>query len=98
MSTLAWATQRFLPHRGERTRTGFVWWAIAASAVLFGAGHLPAASAVLGSLNASIVAFVIIGNSVFGLLFGYLFWRCGLESAMIAHALAHTVSYLARLS
>jgi hypothetical protein len=26
-------------------------------------------------------------------LFGYLFWRYGLEAAMIAHAMAHLVSY-----
>jgi membrane protease YdiL (CAAX protease family) len=74
---------------------GFVWFAIAVSAFIFGAGHLPAAAALLGALDANVVAFVIGANTVFGLLFGYLFWRYGLESAMIAHALAHVVSYLA---
>jgi hypothetical protein len=28
-------------------------------------------------------------------LFGYLFWRYGLEAAMIAHGTAHAVSYIA---
>ena len=41
-----------------------------------------------------IVAFVIGWNAAFGLLFGYLFWRYGLESAMLAHALSHVVSEL----
>jgi hypothetical protein len=44
------------------------------------------------------VAFVIGVNTAFGLLFGYLYWRHGLEAAMIAHALAHAVSFLADLS
>ena len=43
------------------------------------------------------MVFVIGANTAFGLLFGYLFWRYGLESAMIAHAVAHVVSYLAVL-
>jgi membrane protease YdiL (CAAX protease family) len=79
-------------------RAGFVWLAIAVSALLFAAGHLPAATVLLGSLDAAVVAFVIGVNTAFGLLFGYLFWRHGLESAMIAHALAHAVSFLANLS
>jgi hypothetical protein len=36
-------------------------------------------------------------NAAFGVLFGYLFWRYGLEAAMIAHATAHVVSYVAGL-
>jgi hypothetical protein len=36
-------------------------------------------------------------NTAFGVLFGYLFWRYGLEAAMIAHATAHVVSYVAGL-
>jgi hypothetical protein len=38
-----------------------------------------------------------VANSVFGVLFGYLFWRYGLEAAMIAHAAAHLVNYIAAL-
>jgi membrane protease YdiL (CAAX protease family) len=32
-------------------------------------------------------------NTSFGLLFGWLFWRRGLESAMVAHGLTHLVSH-----
>jgi membrane protease YdiL (CAAX protease family) len=79
-------------------RAGFVWLAIAVSALIFGAGHLPAASVLLGAMDVTVVAFVIGVNTAFGLLFGYLFWRHGLESAMFAHALAHVVSFVANLS
>jgi membrane protease YdiL (CAAX protease family) len=37
----------------------------------------------------TLVAMVLVGNSLPGMLFGWLFWRRGLEAAMIAHALAH---------
>jgi membrane protease YdiL (CAAX protease family) len=49
-------------------------------------------------MDVAVVAFVIGVNTAFGVLFGYLYRRHGLESAMIAHALAHTVSFLANLS
>jgi membrane protease YdiL (CAAX protease family) len=76
---------------------GLVWLAIAASALLFGAGHLPLASFLIGSLNAPVVLFVVGLNAAFGLLFGWLFWRRGLESAMVAHAVTHLVSYVVNM-
>ena len=97
MTALVWLAWRFLQHRRSAPRVRYVWLAIAVSAFLFGAGHLPAASALVGALDINVVAFVIGANAAFGLLFGYLFWRFGLESAIIAHALAHVVNYLASL-
>ena len=95
MTSLVWLAWRFLQHRRGGVHPAWVWLAIVASALIFGAGHLPAASALIGALDANVVAFVIGWNTVFGVLFGYLFWRYGLESAMIAHALAHVVNYVA---
>jgi hypothetical protein len=46
-------------------------------------------------LSASVVAYVVGGNAAAGILFGFLFWRHGLESAMIAHATAHVLAYVA---
>ena len=97
MTTLVWLCWRFLQHRTGSPRPRYVWLAITVSAVLFGVGHLPAASALLGTVDSGVAAFVIGANSVFGLLFGYLFARWGLESAMIAHAMAHVVSYVTSL-
>jgi membrane protease YdiL (CAAX protease family) len=95
MTALVWLTWRFLQHRRGAVRAGFVWLAIAISAIVFGAGHLPVAYALVGSMDAQTVVFVISANTAFGLLFGYLYWRYHLESAMIAHALSHVVGALA---
>ena len=67
---------------------------ILASAIVFGVGHLPAVAAMTGHLSSGVALFVVAANSVFGIVFGWLFWRYGLESAMIAHAMAHLVSYV----
>lgn len=71
-----------------------VWLAIAVSALLFGVGHLPVASYLIGSLSGPVVLFVVGLNATCGLLFDWLFWRRGLESAMVAHAMTHLVSHL----
>lgn len=98
MTALAWLAWRFAQHRQGPVRATSVWIAIGISAGLFGVGHLPAAVALIGQLNASHIAFVVGANTVFGLLFGFLDWRYGLEAAMIAHALSHVVACLANLA
>lgn len=37
------------------------------------------------------IAYVIVANSIFGLIAGYLYWQKGLEAAIIAHMSAHLV-------
>jgi membrane protease YdiL (CAAX protease family) len=72
---------------GERgvPATGRVMWpAIALSNLLFGAGHLPAASSIM-PLTPLFVARTLTLNAMAGVVFGYLYWKEGLEAAMIAH-------------
>lgn len=61
------------------------------SALIFGAGHLPAASMLSPVVTLPLVAYVILGNGIFGLIAGYLYWKKGLECAVVAHMLAHVV-------
>ncbi len=82
-----------LRQEGSQERPASVWFvaAIALSAVLFGMGHLPIASMLAGGLTVPIVIYVITANSIFGIVAGFLYWKKGLESAMIAHMMAHVV-------
>jgi membrane protease YdiL (CAAX protease family) len=95
MTVFTWLAWRFVQRKSGAVKVGLVWLAIAASALLFGAGHLPLAHFLIGSLNGLVVLFVVGLNAAFGFLFGWLYWRRGLESAMVAHAVAHLVSYVA---
>jgi hypothetical protein len=74
--------------------------AIILSAFLFGLGHLPLVFVLETQITALVAAYIIVGNSVFGVIAGYLYWYQGLESAMIAHILFHvvvvTANYFAR--
>jgi len=44
-----------------------------------------------GSLTLPLVIYVITANSIFGIAAGFLYWKKGLEAAMIAHIFAHVV-------
>jgi membrane protease YdiL (CAAX protease family) len=62
------------------------------AAILFGLGHLPSASMVM-HITPAVVAIALLLNGIPALTFGYLYWRRGLESAMIAHFCADFVLY-----
>ncbi len=95
MTVLVWLPWRFLQKRVGLPRLAYVIGGILFAALLFGAGHLPAVAAMGASLTPPVIASVVVGNTAPGLLFGYLYWRRGLEAAILAHAFAHVVSVLA---
>ncbi|MEH7383328.1 CPBP family intramembrane glutamic endopeptidase [Bacillus sp. JJ1533] len=64
--------------------TASYWIGILFAALLFGIGHLPAAFALFGKTKLVFWRTVLL-NMVPGILFGYLYWRFGIEIAMIAH-------------
>lgn len=92
MTLLIWLPWRFLQQRSGPPLTAFIVFGIVTAALLFAAGHLPAVVAMGGGLSAPVVAYVMLGNTLPGILFGVLYWRLGLEAAMLAHATAHLVS------
>jgi len=61
-----------------------VWIGNLLAAVCFAAIHIPQASALLG-LTAPLLVFILVGNGLPGLIFGWLYWRRGLYAAMLAH-------------
>jgi hypothetical protein len=64
------------------------WAANGAVALIFGLGHLPVVRQLHVALTPAVLGYVLVGNGLAGLVFGWLFRRRGLESAMLAHAIA----------
>jgi hypothetical protein len=98
MTLLAWAAWRLFQKGQSRPKAAYFVAAILISSVIFGIGHLPIAYMLLPEATPALTLFVIVGNSIFGLVAGYLFWKKGLESAVIAHMLAHVVMLTASYS
>lgn len=68
----------------HRPRPALFWLAIAIAAIAFGAGHLPAADKVWG-LSSVVVVRTVVLNAIGGLVFGWLYWKRGIEMAMLGH-------------
>ena len=90
MTLIAWALSAL---SAGRTRALHFYIAIVLAALLFGALHLPAA-AHIWPLDAIVVTRVILLNALAGLVFGWLYWKQGLESAMLAHFSADLVLHV----
>jgi len=91
MTLLVWLAWRLLQKGRGEPRVIFFAIAIIISSVVFGLGHLPMAAALGVDFTVAIVSYVVVANSVFGLIAGYLYWRKGLEAAVIAHMLTHVI-------
>jgi membrane protease YdiL (CAAX protease family) len=90
MSLVAWLCGRWWRTPGGLPTSGAFWLAIVLVAVLFGLGHLPATSAIT-PLTTMLVLRALVLNGIAGIAFGYLYWRHGLEAAMIGHMGTHLV-------
>ena len=91
MTLLVWLPYRTMQKGEGKVRAGYYVGAIAISAIIFGLGHLPVARILSPIMTAPLVAYVIAANALFGFVAGYLYWRRGLEAAIIAHMLAHVI-------
>ena len=90
MSTVAFGLFAAIDRTRDAPSDRVMWAAVLLSAVVFGAGHLPAAARVF-TLTPGVVAYIVVGNAVGGVIFGWLFWRRSLEAAMLSHATVHVV-------
>lgn len=84
MTLIVWVLWRFVQKGAGAPSNLVIWTAIIFAAVLFGLGHLPA-TATLTTITPLIVFRAIFLNGVGGVVFGWLYWKRGLEAAIVAH-------------
>ncbi|NTW22860.1 CPBP family intramembrane metalloprotease [Candidatus Falkowbacteria bacterium] len=84
MTFFVWVTFKIKKTaEGKPTILG-IWLAIVISSIIFGLGHLPITSG-LTAITPLVVTRAIVLNGIGGVVFGWLYWKKGLESAMISH-------------
>jgi hypothetical protein len=93
MNVLLFALWRVLQPHGGVPRAWMVAVAVLLAALFCALSSLPSAMALLGSLKPQVLHLVLWGNTVFGLLVGYIYWRYGLEAAIVSHMLALALSH-----
>ncbi len=93
MSLLAWLGSFISRTKDGKPTNAIFWIANILAAVLFGIGHLPAASLIL-PLTTLVIVRIVLLNALGGIVFGWLYQKRGLESAMIAHFSADIVLHV----
>jgi hypothetical protein len=93
MSLLAWLGS-FINKTKDGKPTHIIFWiANIFAAILFGFAHLPAVS-LLVPITILVIIRTVLLNSIGGIMFGWLYQKHGLESAMIAHFSADIVLHV----
>ncbi len=93
VSAIAWLLGRIshtavgLPSRGAFSLS------IVIVAILFGLGHLPATSLTV-AITPPVVLRAVLLNGILGVVFGSMYWKRGLEAAMLCHFSADLIVHL----
>ncbi|OHB76497.1 MAG: hypothetical protein A2Z25_11400 [Planctomycetes bacterium RBG_16_55_9] len=84
MTLVVWITCKIKKTEDGRPTEIGVWLAIILISVLFGLGHLPM-TARFTEITTIVVLRAILLNGIAGVTFGWLYWKKGLEAAMVSH-------------
>lgn len=93
MTLFVWIISKIWKTAAGKASAGGIWLAIILSSVIFGLGHLPITAAVT-AITPMIVLRAILLNGIGGVIFGWLYWKKGLESAMLSHFSADIVLHV----
>jgi len=93
MTLFIWFISKIKRSSKSAASNATVWTAIILSSILFGLGHLPITSGIT-AITTSVVLRAILLNGIVSVMFGWLYWKKGLESAMIAHFSADIVLHV----
>ncbi len=95
MSVIAFVPYKLFQKGQGTPKAAFIWFGIVVAALLFGAGHLPMVYTLVAEPDAILMGYIIGLNMLFGLIGGWLFYKKGLEAAILAHMMAHVVMLMA---
>lgn len=84
VTLLAWVLGKIFKAQEVVKNNWIMWAAIVLVSVIFGLGHLPATATIV-ALTPIVVIRAIVLNGIGGLFFGWLYWKKGLEYAIVAH-------------
>ncbi|WP_254241643.1 CPBP family intramembrane glutamic endopeptidase [Bacillus cereus] len=93
MTLLVWITCKIKKAKdGGPTKIG-VWLAIIITGVIFGLGHLGITGA-MTAVTGNVILRAVLLNGSLSVIYGWLYWKKGLESAMIAHFFTDIVLHI----
>lgn len=96
MSLIIFLLFKIFARKNKNTNipSSIYWIAIFIAALLFALGHLPFTMITFSSVTSIVIIRMLLMNGLGGVIFGYLYWKKGLEYAMIAHIFYHIFTQL----
>jgi len=88
LTLIAWLCSLLFLDKDGRPKLAVLWVANILLALYFGYGHLNTAASIGWPMKPLIITRTLVVNGIAGLVFGWLYWKYGLESAMLAHFFA----------
>ena len=89
MTLLAWLGSLVQREQDGRPSRRIVWCAVILAGLLFGWAHVDEVVPTRG-FDGAVLGMLLV-NTVFGIAFGWLYWKQGLESAILAHLIVDAV-------
>lgn len=93
MSLVMWLLWRVLGQRQRRPDWLLGWAAVIITALLVGTVPVYLAWSLMAKLPSTVLVQLLLCEIVYGLLAGVLFWRYGLEVAILAHVVTYLFSH-----
>lgn len=93
LSLVLWLLNKIARDASPRPAAGIFWIANVIVALIYAAGHLPAAKSLM-PLTPIVLMAVLLPTGIAALAFGYLTWRRGIEAAMLAHFSSDFVAHV----
>ena len=87
MTFVVWLSYKILKNRGSQ----IYWTGILVAALIFAIAHFPIAYQAVEQPSLALLSYILLGNTLGGIIFGWLYWKKGLEAAFIGHMMAHLV-------
>ena len=85
MSVFVWLFSKLF----KKLNPAVYWVSIILAAILFGMGHLGILFKAIETPSAAIIFYVLTGNSIAGLVLGWIYWKKGLEASIFGHICMH---------
>lgn len=73
----------------NKTQSSIYWIGIILAAAIFALGHFPTVFLLIKTPSLALLSYIFLGNFIGGLIFGWLYWKKGLDIAFIAHIVFH---------
>jgi len=93
MTLVVWIVHKLARKKDTIPSDKNVWLSIIVASVVFGLGHLPM-TATFTEITPVVVIRSIVLNGIAGVVFGWLYWKKGLEASIISHFSADIILHV----